>query len=163
MDKVNLYEITGNLLKVINGGMVVDDEGEIIFDSDNLDALEIEYQDKLEACGIWVKNEQAEIEALKSEERNLADRRKAKEKRVENMRRYILQSMEDTDTSKLETPKVALSTRKSQRVIVDDEGVIPVQYLKFSQTIDKAYLKRALKAGKVEGAHIEEFTNLTLK
>lgn len=161
---MNLYQITSDLLKVINGGMVVEDEtGEILFEPSDLEALEGEYLDKLEACALWVKNEQAEIEAIKAEERNLAERRKAKEKRIESMRRYILQSMEDTDTAKLETPKVSLSTRKSQRVIVDDESAIPAEYLRVAQIVDKAALKRALRMEDVAGAHIEECVNLQLK
>lgn len=160
---MNLYEITGNLVKVINGGMVVTDDGEILFEPEDLEQLEGEYLDKLEGCALWIKNEQAEVEALKSEEKKLAERRRIKENKIESLKDYMLRSMKDTDTSKLETSRVALSTRKSQRVIVDDEDLIPVDYLVLKQTVNKTELKKALKAGEVEGAHIEEFTNLTLK
>lgn len=161
---VSLYELTGDLLTVINGGMVVNDvSGEIVFDADNLEDLEIAYADKLEGCGCWVKNEQAEIEALRAEERKLAERRRVKENQVERLKEYMLKSMEATDTSKLETSKVAISTRKSTRLIVDDERKIPLQYIKVKQEIDKAAVKKALKSGDVEGAHIEEAVNLQLK
>lgn len=161
---MNLYELTGNLLKVINGGMVVDSlTGEIVFEPSDLEQLEGEYADKLEGCGVWCKNELAEIEALKAEERKLAERRRVKENQVARLKEYMLQSMEATETSKLETSKVAISTRKSQRVIVDDERKIPLQFVKVKQEIDKAAVKKALKAGEVEGAHIEESVNLQLK
>lgn len=161
---MSLYEITNDLLTVINGGMVVDEvNGEIAFDADNLEELECAYADKLEACGCWIKNMQAEIDALKLEERKLADRRRVKENQVRNLKAYVLMSMEATETSKLETSKVALSTRKSQRVVIDDERRVPLQFVKVTQTINKEALKKALKAGDVQGAHIEESMNLQLK
>lgn len=161
---MNLYELTGNLMTVINGGMVVDDiTGEIKFEPEDLEALEGEYADKLEGCGVWCKNEKAEIEALRAEEKNLAERRRVKENKLQSMKDYILKSMEATDTTKLETTKVAMSTRKSQRVIIDNEDIIPEQFLRVSTIVDKAGLKKALRQGEIEGAHIEDNVSLQLK
>ena len=161
---MSLYSITGDLLTVIDGGMVVDDNsGEILFDADNLEELEGEYLDKLEACGLYVKNSQAEIEAMKAEEKRLADRRRVKENKVQRLKEYMLQSMEATDTKKLDTPKVYISTRKSQKVIIDNDDKIPLDYIIITARPDKAAIKKALKDGTVDGAHIEESVNLTLK
>lgn len=161
---MSLYSITGNLLTVIEGGMVVDDNsGEILFDADNLEELEGEYLDKLEACGIYCKNEQAEIEAMKAEEKRLADRRRVKENKVKRLKEYMLQSMEATETKKLDTPKCYISTRKSQKVVIDNEAKIPRQYIKVTESVNKTEIKKALKNGTVDGAHIEESVNLTLK
>lgn len=161
---MSLYSITEDLLTVIEGGMVVSmEDGEILFDSDNLEELEGEYLDKLEACGLYVKNEQAEIEAIKAEEKRLADRRRVKENKVQRLKEYMLQSMEATDTKKLDTPKVYISTRKSQKVIIDNENKIPRQFFKVTETVNKTEIKKALKSGTVDGAHIEESVNLTLK
>lgn len=161
---MSLYSITEDLLTVIDGGMVVSiEDGEILFDADNLEELEGEYLDKLEACGIYCKNEQAEIDAIKAEEKRLADRRHVKENKVKRLKEYMLQSMEATETKKLDTPKVYISTRKSQKVIVDDEAAIMPIYKKITETIDKTALKKALKNGDVYGAHIEESVNLMLK
>lgn len=161
---MSLYTITEDLLAVIDGGMVVDEEtGEIVFDSENLEQLEEEYADKLEGCGLYCKNLSAEIDALREEERSLAARRKSKEGKLERLKEYMLRSMEATDTERLETSKVLISTRKSQRVIVDDERKIPLQFLKVTQTVNKADLKKALKSGDIEGAHIEESVSLQLK
>lgn len=161
---MSLYGITGDLLTVIEGGMVVDDNsGEILFDSDNLEELERDYFDKLEACGLYVKNEQAEIDAIKAEEKRLADRRRVKENKVNRLKEYMLQSMDATETKKLDTPKVYISTRKSQKVIIDNEEKIPRQFIKVTETVNKTEIKKALKNGTVDGAHIEEAVNLTLK
>lgn len=162
---MSLYSITGNLLAVIEGGMVVDDNsGEILFDADNLEELEGEYLDKLEACGIYCKNEQAEIEAMKAEEKRLADRRRVKENKVKRLKEYMLQSMDATQTKKLDTPKVYISTRKSQKVVIDKISELPTYCFKVTQTPSKTLIKEAIEDGRtVGGAHIEESVNLTLK
>ena len=163
---MNLYNITNGLLTVIEGGMVVDDNsGEILFDADNLEELEGEYLDKLEACGIYCKNQQAEIDAMKAEEQALAKRRSVKENKVKRLKEYMLQSMEATETAKLDTPKVYISKRKSQKVIIDDDMKIPDEYKtqRVTISIDKTVLRKALKEGSIDGAHIEESVNLTLK
>ena len=161
---MSLYSITGDLLTVIEGGMVVDMEnGVILFDADNLEELEGEYLDKLEACGLYCKNEQADIDAIKEEEKRLADRRRIKENKVKRLKEYMLQSMEVTDTKKLDTPKVYISTRKSQKVIIDNESKIPRQFIKVTESVNKTEIKKALKNGDVDGAHMEESVNLTLR
>lgn len=161
---MSLYSITEDLLTVIEGGMVVDMEhGEILFDADNLEELEGEYLDKLEACGLYCKNETAEIEAMKEEEKRLSDRRRVKENKVKRLKEYMLQSMEATDTKKLDTPKCYISTRKSQKVVIDNEAKIPRQFIKVTESVNKTEIKKALKNGAVDGAHIEESLNLTLK
>lgn len=163
---MSLYEISSELQSVIEGGMVFDVEtGEVIFDSDSLDELQALYDDKLEGCGLYVKNQMAEIEAIKAEEKRLAERRRVKERKAERMKEYMLQSMERTGTSKLDTAKIAISTRKSKRVIVDDQSILPRNFVTIEQTekVDKAALKKALASGDVAGAHIEENVNLQLK
>lgn len=161
---MSLYSITNDLMTVIEGGMVVDDDsGEILFDADNLEELEEDYLNKLEACGIYCKNEQAEIDAMKAEEHRLAERRRVKENKIKRLKEYMLQSMEAADTKKLDTPKCYISTRKSQKVIIDNESAIPRQYIKITETVNKTEIKKALKNGAVDGAHMEESVNLTLK
>lgn len=162
---MSLYTITGDLLTVIDGGMVVDEEnGVILFDADNLEELEGEYLDKLEACGIWVKNQQAEIDAMKAEEKRLAERRRVKENKVARLKEYMLQSMEATETKKLDTAKVYISTRKSQKLVIDNENDIPDWCFKVTRTPNKTDIKKAIKENKINGgAHIEESVNLMLK
>lgn len=161
---MSLYTLSEDLTRVLEGGMVVDMEsGEILFDADNLEELEMAYADKLEGCGLYVKNLESEISALKEEERKLAERRRVKERKIDRMKEYMLSSMELTNTSKLDTSKILITTRKSQRVVIDDERSIPLQFIKTTQTVNKADVKKALKSGEVPGAHIEENTSLQLK
>lgn len=161
---MNLYELSSELQNVIEGGMVFDEEtGEVLFDSENLEELELAFNDKLEGCGLYIKNQLAEIEAMKKEETKLADRRRIKENKVRRLKRYMLEGMERTGTSKLDTPKIYISTRKSKQVIIDDQSKLPSEYLKVKETVDKAALKKALASGDIAGAHLEENINLQLR
>lgn len=58
---MSLYEISNDLVTVINGGMVVNEEtGEITFDSENLEELELAFNDKVESVALFIKNLEAE-------------------------------------------------------------------------------------------------------
>lgn len=163
---MNLYQISNDLLSVLNGGLIFDEEtGEIIFDEDNLDELMIKYEDKLEGCGLYIKNELAEIEAMKAEEKRLAERRRIKENKVERLKRYMLDSMDKTSTDKLETPRIAISKRKSSKLIVDNINLIPDIFITEESTIDidKIAIKKALKDGEVKGAHLEKCVNISIR
>lgn len=163
---MNLYDISTDLRRVIEGGIIIDEEtGEVIFDGDNLEALECEFRDKLEACALYVKNLRAEEKAIKAEVDNLTARRSALIKKADSMEAYMVAAMQRTDTRKMETPRASVALRKSGRVIITDESALPAEYVKRVEEVkpDKTAIRKALKAGDVPGAHLEEFDNLTLK
>lgn len=151
----SLYEIGTIYNTVIDGGMVFDeDTGEVLFDAGNLEALEGELNEKLEACGLYVKNMKAEAEAIRAEEKALAERRRAKERKTERLKQYVLACMEQTGTESVETARVRLTTRQSQFVEVTDEDALykaaPDYFVRQAPKVDKAGLRKALK----EGEHI---------
>lgn len=162
-----LYEIDKAILAVIENGYQVDMEtGEILFDCDDLETLQAERESKIEACACYVKNLQAEAEALKAEEMALAMRRKMKEKRIEHMKRYLAASMKLDDLSTFETPRVKLTFRKSTALEITDESRIPRNYTNEVITYkpDKAAIKNAIKLGAiVPGCQLVEKKNLQLK
>lgn len=164
---MKLYEITNALETVINGGLIFDEEtGEVIFDSENLDELAGELDDKLEACGIVIKEAQAEAEAMKAEEARLKERRQRKEKEAERLKEYVLSCMERVGAKKIDTPRVALSTRKSSVVDVFDEELIPREFfnVKTTASVNKVAIAKAIKAGEVvEGCELSERFSLQVK
>lgn len=164
---MKLYEIATAFEEVINGGLIFSEEtGEILFDSENLDELEAALDEKLEACGVVVKNLVAEAEAIKAEERNLAERRRRKEAEADRLKDYVLYWMEKSGAKKIDTARVALSTRKSSVVDVTDEAKVPREFVKVKTTesVDKAAVKKAIKAGEeVAGCVINERLTLQVK
>lgn len=164
---MKLYEITNGLQAVLDGGYMVDEEtGEILFDSSTLDRLEIEYNDKLESCGLYIKNLEAEVTAIENEIENLTARKNRLANKAKNMREYILHSMEQTETSKLETAKVALSTRTNSHVEVVNLDELPKEYIKEKVTYqpNKAQIKKALVHGdEVKGAMLIKSKSLSIR
>lgn len=164
---MKLYEIASAMDAVINGGFIFDEEtGEVIFDSENLDELEDALDAKLEACGVVVKNIVAEAEAIKDEEKRLAERRRIKEDEADRLKEYVLYWMEKSGAKKIDTARVALSTRKSSVVDVTDEAVVPREFFKVKTmaSVDKAAVKKAIKAGEeVAGCVINERLTLQVK
>lgn len=162
-----LYEVDKAIDQLIECGFAWDEEtGEVLFDESDLDALEVELRDKLEACGAWMKNQRSLAKAIREEEKALADRRKAIERRLEWMDGYVLRSLSKFEGGRLETPKVALSTRKSTRVVVDSEEDLPAEFVQLVETVkaDKTAIGKAIKAGEdVPGAHVEEKLNLQVR
>lgn len=162
----SLYEIRQDLLTVIEGGYVFDEEtGEVFWSSDDLDRLAETYDAKVEACGCYIKNLQAEAEMLKAEEQALAKRRKAIESKEKWMRDYLLANLQEFGEAGF-SAKAKVSTRKSEAVQVLDVSAIPDEYMrvKTTATPDKAAIKKALKNGEsVPGAAIVQNVNLVLK
>lgn len=160
----SLYEIDNMVLTVLNDGLIFDEEtGEILFDAENLDALEVERTAKLEAVACFVKDLEADAAAIRAEEKALAERRQVKERKAERMRAYIADSMAMLGDTKLETARVALSFRRSEAVELD-EALLPSEWFVIKQSPDKAGIKKALKAGvHVAGAQLVERQNLQIK
>lgn len=168
----SLYEIDSNLLQMLENGFTLDcvdmetgeiDEAKV---QEFLNNLPIEREKKLEAYGCLIKNLTAEAEAIRTEEKNLAARRQAKEKTIERLKNSVLFSMQQFGETKHETAKVVFSFRKSVVVEVADDSKLPDKYLLFKTTIapNKTALKDALKSGEViEGATLVEKQNLQIK
>lgn len=164
---MKLYELAQGLEEVINGGMMFDEEtGEVLFDSENLDALEMALNEKLESCGCYIKNLEAEAFALDQEAKALQARKKAAVGKVTRMKEYVMRCMEMAGETRLETPKVALSQRKSTYLEVEDDTIVPEDYKTIEEVmkIDKNAIKAAINNGEhVAGCELKERVNLQVK
>lgn len=169
---MNLYTIHAELSELLERGFEIDEEtGELIEDiTGKLESLQMAEQDKLENIALYVKNLGAETDAIKAEERALAERRKPKENKADRLKKYLSDYLLNTERRKFETPRVALSFRKSEVVDVDTALFMPYaqqhdQYLRYSEpSIDKTEIKKALKAGEeLPGAMLVKRENLQIK
>lgn len=156
---MNLYDIEYEIMNCVDP-----ETGEII-DEKRLDALQMEREKKIENILLWIKNLKSEAEAIKAEEKALADRRKVDERKAESLTEYVKNVL---DGRKFQTARVAVSYRKSEAVVVDDmELMLEVcdDYLKYKDPEpDKVKIKAALKDGLVvPGCHLEERQNMTIK
>lgn len=153
---MNLYEIDAAIL-----GCVDAETGEIV-DADALDKLEMERGRKVENVALWIKDLDADAAALKAEKLAFADRQAKAEKKAERLREYLGGYLAG---EKFETARVAVSFRRSERVVVTDKSLLPEEYLAAREPEpDKAAIKAAIKAGaEVAGAKIEECSNMQIR
>ena len=167
---MTLYNIDNKILEIIERGFIVDEEtGEIIDAheevSAKLEELEFDRTAKIENIALYIKNMESLVVSLKAEEKALADRRRAREKRIENLKNYLASSMVAANENGIETSKVCISFRKSESVVVN-EALLDQKYFneKVSYTPDKTAIKKALKDGAtIDGAYIETKQNLQIK
>ena len=141
----------------------VDEETGEILNASDLDELQMARQDKIENIGLYIKNLEAEKEAVKHEKDNFADREKRLDKKIESLKGYLGYALQG---QKFSTPKVAVSFRKSESVHITDEYLIPDEYKIFTvvKKPDKKVLKDALKKGKeITGCELVEKNNINIK
>lgn len=149
-------------MDVVNNGMHIDEEtGEILFEMQDHEQLEIERTQKIENVALWIKNLNAEAVAIREEEKHLAERRKAKEQKAENLTKYVQYALQG---EKLETSKVAITYRKSVAVEIIDKELVPQEFIKVETSVDKTAIKKAIAGGnEVAGAQLVEKQNMSIK
>lgn len=153
---MRLYEIDEAIL-----GCIDQETGEII-DPEQLDALQIERDEKLEGVALWIKDLTAEAAALKAEKQAFAERQKAAETKAESLKKWLSKALEG---EKFKTTKVAVSFRKTQSVQVSDVWELDEKFVKYAEpTADKAAIKAAIKAGEeIKGATLIDSVSISVK
>lgn len=140
--------------------------------TDTLEAEAWPLEVKAQNYGFVIRNMEATAEAIKAAEKQMADRRKAIEKRAAALTERLKIGMEIAGVSKLETPHFALTIKKNPpSVEVWDEKQIPEEFMRTPEpppppqpVPDKAAIKDAIKAGKeVPGAKLNQATRVEIK
>jgi len=108
-------------------------------------------------------NKMAYIEALREEEKRIADKRHIAENALSRFESYIQSVLHASGQPKIQAGTFTIGTRKSVAVVVDDAFCNP-EYIKVEYAPDKIKLKNDLKAGKeIDGAHLVERESLAIK
>ena len=161
---MKLYEIDAAILACI------DTETGEICDLERLEELQIERDKKLENVALYIKQLNAEAEALAAEEKALKERKQAKQAKAARYAEWLGQALEG---KAFETARVRLSFLKSERVELEDELAVLEycekhdldQCVKYKfPDISKAEIGKLLKAGAtIPGAVLTENQNLQIK
>lgn len=151
----------GQLLDSETGELLEDDAAAAVFS--DLDALQMERSEKMENLACWIKGMDADVAAMKAEEKNLAARRKALENKRERIFNFLYENL---NGEKVNSPRVKVSYRKTQSIDITDLSAIPDSYIR-TKTItepDKVAIKDAYKAGEeVPGAKLVERLSMSIK
>jgi hypothetical protein len=165
---MKLYELANDYLALLQAIENEDLPEEAI--ADTLEAITGEIEDKADGIACVLKSLDAEIFAIKTEEQNLAERRKAKENAKERLKQYLADTLLGLGIDKVETARNRITFRKSESVEVDDGFILwaaenKAELLTFKEpTANKTEIKKALKNGaEIPGARIVSSMNLQLR
>lgn len=164
---MELYKLDSAILKVLDDGFFADEEtGEVLFDAENFEKLIQDREEKWENICLYIKNLEAYAKAIKAEEQALSARRKSAENKAENLKNYLLGSMELVGDKKFKTARAEATLRKASSVAIDNMDLIPEIYLKRVESVspNKVEIKKALKAGEeIAGARLIEKNSIGVK
>lgn len=154
-NKMNLYEIDREILACIDY-----ETGEIL-DSQRLEMLEMEKEKKIENIGLWIKNLEAEAEALKKEKDAFAAREKSAKNKADQLKKYLESAL---CGQKFQTTKLSISFRTSTTLEMSENAEVPEQFRKYSFVLDKTKMKESIKNGaNYKGFWLQKKQNISIK
>ena len=160
-----LYDIDQEILDCVDM-----ETGEIL-DSGKLTALQMERDRKLEGVALWIKDLNAEAEAVKAEADKLTARKHALDNKIAGLKMWLLIAL---DGEKLKTPRCNVYQTHNTRLAVADEGKLisflqtleePERFLRFKEPeLRRDEIKKALKDDyEIPGAYLEETESVVIK
>lgn len=154
-----LYEL---VKEIEDFQFVIDEETGEIMNFDELDALQLEKNTKVENICLLIKNLRSDAEAYKAEKNSFEQKRKQAENKADRLTAYVQYILAG---DKFKSSKVSVSYRKSEKVICPDLLEVEPDYLRYKEPeLDKKKIKDAIKAGvKVKGCYMEESLNIQIK
>lgn len=164
-----LLSLATDLETVIEGGMVIDEEtGEVMFDSENLDALQVTAAQKFLATDAYRYKQRAIADDMRDMAKKMhmyyMCRAKAAERKAERIDWYMLNCARAAG-GEIKTDTITVKVRKCPASVeILDEGDIPEAYWKVTRSLDKTAIKEAIKAGEyVPGAALVQREKVSVK
>lgn len=163
---MTLYEIQETMIDNLN--IFLESEGSE-FDQEVyeeiMNILKIELSNKSSNILKYLNNLQADLEQIKLEKQRLDKIKKSKESKYKKLSDYIISVMTNLDKAKIETDIGNYALRKSTKVEILDEKLIPEEYFNISidKTVDKLTLKEILKSQEIPGVRLATGFNLNIQ
>lgn len=149
---------------------LIDHETGEVLDFDAFEELQMARDAKIEGIVCWTKNLAAEAKAIREEEKELAERRRALESKRDKLLGYVDRAL---DGAPFQTARCSVTYRKSTAVEITDMNAVvqwcmdngydgKVAYA--APTVDKSDITALLKAGTaIDGAELVTRMNMGVK
>lgn len=160
---MRLYEIANEYEKALVALSEMDGVTKEMID-DTLSHLKEPLEQKILNIAAYIKNIESDIKAMRDYERAMSERRHRLENHRDNIKRYLLETMQRTEISKVRGNELDVSVRRcAYSVNVLDELAIPDEFKRIKQEVDKQALKEALRNGlTLDGARLEQSITLVI-
>lgn len=154
---MKLFEINEELESCINF-----DTGEIE-DIEKFESMQLAREEKLTNIALLYKNMTSDAKQLKELEKEYSDRRKRCEKTAEWCKETLARELAG-EKFEDKNKRFKISWRKSEKVEITNEDVIPAEFVKQTISFDKLAMKDAMKNGNViEGVQLVETQSIQIK
>lgn len=162
----SLYKLSeeyNNLLDVLE---VAEDEEvkEIVLNS--LTEKNEDIRTKTDNIVKFIRNLEADISALKDEEKRLSNKRKVVENSKKRIEKYLFDYTKSLDNKKLKGNLFEIGIKKNPaKLIVDSTEFIPSQFktVETVETINNVELKKYIKDNPIKGCRLEQGESLKIK
>lgn len=146
MSNLSLYNITNKFVELMDKAQ----EGELTEEEYNELGNELALELKNKSSNIigYIKNSESLLEAMKAEEKRLADIRKQGEKKLDKFYKYVKENMERLGLQEIPTELGKLKiTKNPMSIEIENEDEIPTEFKKEITTtqIDKTAIKNHFK------------------
>jgi len=156
---MKLYEIENRIQEVIENGFSVDEETGELFESQDLEALEVTKAEKCLNVGKYVKNLLGELSMVENERKALQAREKALKNKVDSLKNYLEFYAYDQNFTD-GAVKIKFTKQADELLIKKDLSEIPDLFIRTKpevKEVNKVELKKFLKDGNsVEYAELVE-------
>ena len=140
---LSLYDLTGNFLALQEMMMDPDIDPEMI--QDTIDAMDGDYEEKLENYGKVITNLSVLAAGIDEEEKRLKARKKTINNQIDRLKKNIKESMIALGKKKVKTELYSYSIRDGvSSVVIDDADKIPSKFRTPQPDMDG--IKRLLKS-----------------
>ena len=161
---MKLYEISTEYHDALNELSALEFDAETIENS--LSVLKGDLECKARNVAAFIRNSQAEVDAVKEAAKKLSQRAATEQKAIDRMIDYLKFNMEQAGITEIRSPELLLKIKTNPpSVIIDDELSIDKKYKseKVTISVDKTAIKKDIQAGnEVVGAHLEQKTRLDI-
>jgi len=143
---MKLYELTSNFNQL---QQIIEDGADQEAIHDTLQAIDEAIDDKVQGAALLIRNIEAQAEAIKVEEKRLADRRKFFENNCKNIKDYLYQQMVAVDKRRVKGALVTVGIQKNPASLeIAADAAIPPEYMITQEPkVDKKALLAAVKDG----------------
>jgi hypothetical protein len=161
---ISLYELAAQYQRDLEHIQNSDlDEAQAI---ELLESMQGAIQEKAKNVAMVIRNMETTAEAIAAAEKEMASRRKSIECKIDWMKAYLLENMERTGISKIESPYFVIALRDNpESLIVEQDAEIPPEYFKPQDPVlDKVTLKKDMQLGViVPGCRLERKKSVRIK
>jgi cytidylate kinase len=161
MDRWNVEDDQDEVM--LDAEHMVDTEDGEVLDLQQFEALQMERNVKLENLACYIKNVEAEAEAIYTEVDALSKRARVKKNEAERCKNYLAQLLEG---EKFETSRYKVTFRTNTVCNVLDISKVPEQFLRRKEVVEanKVDIKKFCKDGaKLPGVEVVTKQSMVLK